>query len=106
MIFDLKPIAHIHSVAIDRQIATLEGVEQEKRNQLFRILERTIIVGAVESVREHRFHHISNNEVYGSLGPQDPAFSETTPYQPNSPYSASKIWSRIPIFKSYLSPSN
>ena len=37
-----------------------------------------------------RFHHISTDEVYGSLGPDDPAFSETTPYQPNSPYSASK----------------
>ncbi|CAM4276908.1 dTDP-glucose 4,6-dehydratase [Novosphingobium lubricantis] len=42
------------------------------------------------SGREHRFHHISTDEVYGSLGPSDPAFSETTPYAPNSPYSASK----------------
>jgi dTDP-glucose 4,6-dehydratase len=40
--------------------------------------------------REHRFHHISTDEVFGSLGPEDPAFSETTPYAPNSPYSASK----------------
>lgn len=39
---------------------------------------------------DHRFHHISTDEVYGSLGPQDPAFSEKTPYAPNSPYSASK----------------
>ena len=39
---------------------------------------------------EHRFHHISTDEVFGSLGPEDPAFSETTPYAPNSPYSASK----------------
>jgi dTDP-glucose 4,6-dehydratase len=38
----------------------------------------------------HRFHHISTDEVFGSLGPDDPAFSETTPYAPNSPYSASK----------------
>ena len=42
------------------------------------------------SGRPHRFHHISTDEVYGSLGPDDPAFSETTPYAPNSPYSASK----------------
>ncbi len=42
------------------------------------------------SGREHRFHHISTDEVYGSLGPHDPAFSETTQYAPNSPYSASK----------------
>ncbi len=40
--------------------------------------------------KPHRFHHISTDEVYGSLGPNDPAFSETTQYQPNSPYSASK----------------
>lgn len=42
------------------------------------------------SGREHRFHHVSTDEVYGSLGPTDPAFSETTAYHPNSPYSASK----------------
>ncbi len=38
----------------------------------------------------HRFHHISTDEVYGSLEPGDPAFSETTRYAPNSPYAASK----------------
>ena len=37
-----------------------------------------------------RFLHVSTDEVYGSLGPSDPAFAETTPYAPNSPYSASK----------------
>ncbi len=37
-----------------------------------------------------RLLHVSTDEVYGSLGPADPAFSETTPYAPNSPYSASK----------------
>jgi dTDP-glucose 4,6-dehydratase len=37
-----------------------------------------------------RFHHVSTDEVYGSLGPRDPAFTEQTPYAPNSPYSASK----------------
>lgn len=41
-------------------------------------------------VRERRFHHVSTDEVYGSLGPTDPAFHERTPYAPNSPYSASK----------------
>jgi dTDP-glucose 4,6-dehydratase len=40
--------------------------------------------------RPHRFHHVSTDEVYGSLGPADAPFSETTPYAPNSPYSASK----------------
>ncbi len=37
-----------------------------------------------------RFLHVSTDEVYGSLSPSDPAFSETNPYEPNSPYSASK----------------
>lgn len=40
-----------------------------------------------------RFLHVSTDEVFGSLGPEDPAFCETTPYAPNSPYSASKAGS-------------
>lgn len=38
----------------------------------------------------HRFHHVSTDEVYGTLSPTDPPFREDTPYAPNSPYSASK----------------
>src|SRR5512143_2591573 len=66
---------------------------------------QTNVVGTfnlLEAVRAHwtqlpadeqaafRFLHVSTDEVYGSLGPNDPAFSETTPFAPNSPYSASK----------------
>jgi dTDP-glucose 4,6-dehydratase len=40
-----------------------------------------------------RFHHISTDEVFGSLAPDEPAFVETTPYSPNSPYAASKAGS-------------
>jgi dTDP-glucose 4,6-dehydratase len=40
--------------------------------------------------RPHRFHHVSTDEVYGSLAPGDPGFHEAQQYQPNSPYSASK----------------
>lgn len=40
--------------------------------------------------QQFRFHHVSTDEVYGSLQPEDPPFTETSPYQPNSPYSASK----------------
>jgi dTDP-glucose 4,6-dehydratase len=43
-----------------------------------------------KTVPQHRFHHVSTDEVYGSLGPEEPSFQETTPYAPNSPYSASK----------------
>jgi len=40
--------------------------------------------------KQFRFHHVSTDEVYGSLSLTDPAFTETNPYEPNSPYSASK----------------
>ena len=43
-----------------------------------------------KAVAQHRFHHVSTDEVYGSLSATDPAFTETTPYAPNSPYSATK----------------
>jgi dTDP-glucose 4,6-dehydratase len=48
--------------------------------------------GSLEGVEKEqfRFHHVSTDEVYGSLSPTDPAFKETNPYEPNSPYSASK----------------
>lgn len=67
---------------------------------------QTNVVGTftlLEAFRQHwltagqpshyRFHHVSTDEVYGSLEPNDPGFSETTPYAPNSPYSASKAGS-------------
>lgn len=67
---------------------------------------QTNLVGTftlLEAFRQHwlqqdrpnhfRFLHVSTDEVYGSLEPDDPAFSETTPYAPNSPYSASKAGS-------------
>ena len=44
----------------------------------------------LEKSREGRFLHVSTDEVYGDLGPEDPAFTEETPYRPSSPYSASK----------------
>jgi dTDP-glucose 4,6-dehydratase len=42
------------------------------------------------SKKAFRFHHVSTDEVYGSLSATDPAFTETNSYEPNSPYSASK----------------
>jgi dTDP-glucose 4,6-dehydratase len=56
---------------------------------------------------EVRFHHISTDEVYGSLGPEDPPFSEDTSYKPNSPYAASKAASDHLVrayFKTYGLP--
>src|SRR5210317_508854 len=43
-----------------------------------------------DATRNNHFHHVSTDEVYGTLLATDPAFSETTPYAPNSPYAASK----------------
>lgn len=56
---------------------------------------RTNVVGTLillEAARKYgkRFHHVSTDEVFGSLGLEDPAFCEATPYDPHSPYSASK----------------
>ena len=51
---------------------------------------RAVWLNSDDRPAPHRFHHVSTDEVYGSLGPSDPGFSESTPYAPNSPYSASK----------------
>lgn len=44
----------------------------------------------LQKTKDHLFHHVSTDEVYGSLNPSDPPFSETTCYAPNSPYASSK----------------
>jgi dTDP-glucose 4,6-dehydratase len=54
-------------------------------------IEGTFVL--LEAARRHggvRFHHVSTDEVYGQLGPDDPPFTETSRYMPSSPYSASK----------------
>lgn len=59
----------------------------------FCLLEATRIYWATleqKQKSDFRFLHVSTDEVYGSLGPNDLAFTETTPYAPNSPYAASK----------------
>jgi len=59
----------------------------------FTLLESVCEVWLAEKrvpIADTRFHHISTDEVFGSLDPSDPPFSETTPYAPNSPYAASK----------------
>lgn len=59
------------------------------------VFVRTNVLGTqvlLEAARKHgkRFHHVSTDEVFGALGPGDPAFDEQTKYDPRSPYSASK----------------
>ncbi|WP_029725317.1 dTDP-glucose 4,6-dehydratase [Desulfotignum balticum] len=75
---------------VDRSIAGPEVFVNTNVTGTFRLLE-----AGLAHVRKHpdadfRFVHVSTDEVYGSLYPDDPAFTETTPYDPSSPYSASK----------------
>ena len=76
---------------VDRSITGPDAFVQTNVLGTHSLLEAAAKVWLQErSVEQHRFHHVSTDEVYGSLGPHDPAFSETTAYAPNSPYSASK----------------
>jgi dTDP-glucose 4,6-dehydratase len=91
-----RPRAILHFAAeshVDRSIHGPAAFIETNVVGTFSLLEETrawwqSLAGAKRD--GFRFLHVSTDEVYGSLGPQDPAFSETTPYAPNSPYSASK----------------
>jgi dTDP-glucose 4,6-dehydratase len=91
-----RPRAILHFAAeshVDRSIHGPGAFVHTNVQGTFTLLEaaraywNTLDAGAKAAFR---FHHVSTDEVYGSLGPSDPAFTETHPYQPNSPYSASK----------------
>src|ERR1039457_1534683 len=91
-----QPRAIVHFAAeshVDRSIHGPDDFVRTNVNGTFSLLEeaRAYWSALPETDRaSFRFLHVSTDEVYGSLGPNDPAFSETTPYAPNSPYSASK----------------
>lgn len=91
-----KPRAVVHFAAeshVDRSILGPEAFVDTNVFGTFRLLEaaRHYWNGLEgEAKAAFRFLHVSTDEVYGTLGPNDPPFSETTPYAPNSPYSASK----------------
>jgi dTDP-glucose 4,6-dehydratase len=91
-----RPRAIVHLAAeshVDRSISGPAEFMQTNVIGTFGLLEEARAYWMALPADERaafRFLHVSTDEVYGSLGPQDPAFSETTPYQPNSPYSASK----------------
>ncbi len=78
---------------VDRSIDTPEPFIETNVTGTLRMLEAarhhwSALEG--EAKESFRFLHVSTDEVFGTLGPSDPAFCETTPYAPNSPYSASK----------------
>jgi dTDP-glucose 4,6-dehydratase len=94
-----QPRAIVHFAAeshVDRSIASPEAFIRTNVHGTFTLLEqaKTYWSGLGEADRGgFRFLHVSTDEVYGTLGPDDPAFSETTAYAPNSPYAASKAGS-------------
>ncbi len=69
---------------VDRSILNPEDFIKTNVLGTYTLLQAALKNGKI------RFHHISTDEVFGSLGPNDPAFNETTHYDPRSPYSASK----------------
>lgn len=78
---------------VDRSISSPEDFIQTNIVGTFRLLEAvrsywSSMTGQAKA--DFRFLHVSTDEVYGSLAPAEAAFSETHPYEPNSPYSASK----------------
>ncbi len=94
-----RPRAIVHFAAeshVDRSIVSPESFVRTNVLGTFTLLEQTRAYWAEldEAGRAaFRFLHVSTDEVYGTLGPEDPAFSETTAYAPNSPYAASKAGS-------------
>jgi len=91
-----RPQAVVHFAAeshVDRSIAGPEAFLRTNIDGTFRLLQaaREYYESLVGMERERfRFLHVSTDEVYGTLKPEDPAFHEETPYAPNSPYAASK----------------
>ena len=91
-----RPRAVVHFAAESHVDRSIHGPGEFIRTNIdgtFTLLEaaRTYWNGLDQAAREgFRFLHISTDEVYGSLGPADRPFAETTAYAPNSPYSASK----------------
>ncbi|PIQ14131.1 MAG: dTDP-glucose 4,6-dehydratase [Hydrogenophilales bacterium CG_4_10_14_3_um_filter_58_23] len=96
MLAEHQPRAIIHFAAeshVDRSIHGPGEFIQTNINGTFSLLEevRAYWQGLQgEEKAAFRFLHVSTDEVYGSLGPNDPPFTEATAYAPNSPYSASK----------------
>ena len=91
-----QPRAVLHFAAeshVDRSIHGPMDFIQTNVVGTFQLLEsvRAYWAGLDDQAKQDfRFLHVSTDEVYGSLAPDAPAFSETNPYEPNSPYSASK----------------
>lgn len=91
----IDTIAHFAAEShVDRSILAPDAFIQTNVMGTFTLLDAFRHYWVAQTKPAHyRFLHVSTDEVYGSLAPDDPAFCETTPYAPNSPYSASKAGS-------------
>ena len=91
----IDTIAHFAAEShVDRSITSPTAFVETNLVGTFALLEAARMAWLDGKTASHcRFHHISTDEVYGALGRDDPPFNETTPYAPNSPYSASKAGS-------------
>ena len=88
-----KPRAIVHFAAeshVDRSISGPAEFVQTNVVGTFCLLEEFKSYWETRKGQNLRFLHVSTDEVYGSLGPNDPAFTEKNPHAPNSPYAASK----------------
>jgi dTDP-glucose 4,6-dehydratase len=96
LLAERQPRAIVHFAAESHVDRSIHGPAEFVRTNIegtFTLLEaaRAHWGGLAGAEKENfRFLHVSTDEVYGSLGPNDPPFAETNPYEPNSPYSASK----------------
>jgi dTDP-glucose 4,6-dehydratase len=93
---EFRPDAVMHLAAethVDRSIDGPEAFVETNAVGTLRLLEAARAYWSNLNAADgsnFRFHHVSTDEVFGALGADDPPFSETTPYDPRSPYSASK----------------
>lgn len=96
LLMEQRPCAIVHFAAeshVDRSILAPDEFIQTNIHGTFSLLQTSMEYWnqlREQEKQRFRFLHVSTDEVYGSLGETDPAFTENTPYAPNSPYSASK----------------
>ena len=89
LVKEVDTIVHFAAEShVDRSILDAENFVKTNVLGTYNLLEAAKSAGWRNGNK--RFHHISTDEVFGHLGPDDPAFNESTPYAPRSPYSASK----------------
>jgi len=102
-VHQINTIVHFAAEShVDRSITGPDAFIEANIMGTYSLLKAARQVWQIEeqAVDDHRFHHVSTDEVYGQLLMEEPAFTEETAYAPNSPYSASKASSDF-LVRSY-----